>query len=330
MAETTTEKNDYRVRLDVFEGPLDLLLYLVSRSEVEITDINISAITRQYLEYLDLMREVNIDLAAEYLHMAATLLRLKARELLPYDQQPESLGLEEDGGIYNREQLIQQLLEYKKFKEAAGSFKVYEAEQIGTFGRGCPDEPPAEGAGAGRIIGNVTLFDLVAAFRGVLTREVPEDPSHVVSLDEPRIDDRIERVIVRLTEQAEVRFEELFADDRRRIVMVATFMAILELVKMQHIRFRQEERFGAIFVSLRPENERDAPLPDDEDAPQAGTSATGESTPSAQPAAEAAPAQQRASRATRIKREIPEPVPAPAAEVTDKKPDDPIQDEGGP
>jgi segregation and condensation protein A len=282
MAETITDKNDYRVRLDVFEGPLDLLLYLVTRSEVEITDINISAVTRQYLEYLDLMREVNIDLAAEYLHMAATLLRLKARELLPYDQQPESLGLEEDGGIYNREQLIRQLLEYKKFKEAAGSFKVYEAEQIGTFGRGSPDEPPAEGAEPGRGIGAVTLFDLVAAFRAVLTREIPEDPGHVVSLDEPRIDDRIERVIVRLSEQAEVRFEDFFADDRRRIVMVATFMAILELVKMQHIRFRQEERFGAIFVSLRPENERDAPVAEDEDRPRAAALTAGESTAAAE------------------------------------------------
>jgi len=297
MVETTTGKSDYRVRLDVFEGPLDLLLYLVNRAEVEITDINISAITHQYLEYLDLMREVNIDLAAEYLHMAATLLRLKARELLPYDQQPESLGLEEDGGIYNREQLIQQLLEYKKFKEAAGSFKVYEAEQIGTFGRGSPDEPPADGADPGRRIGNVTLFDLVAAFRGVLTREAPQEQSHVVSLDEPRIDDRIERVITRLTEQAEVRFEDLFTDDRRRIVMVATFMAILELVKMQHIRFRQEERFGAIFVSLRPENERDAPVAEDEDLPHAVVLTAGESTT--------------------------------AAEGTDKKPDGPISHEGG-
>ena len=106
-------KQEYEVRLELFEGPLDLLLYLVNKAEVNIVDISVSSIASQYLEYLDLMRDLNIDVASEYLHMAATLIRLKARELLPPQ---EGEVIDQEDGIYNREQLIQQLLEYKKFR----------------------------------------------------------------------------------------------------------------------------------------------------------------------------------------------------------------------
>jgi len=243
-------KREYEVRLDLFEGPLDLLLYLVNRAEVNIVDIRVSEIAAQYLAYLDIMRDLSVDVAGEYLHMAATLVRLKARELLP-DQAPEVLeGV--DGEIYDREQLVAALLEYKKFKEAAGALKSIEARNFGASPRGMAEDvesfdAPADG---GVVLGDVSIFDLISAFKSVMERAIDEDPRHLVEADDCRIDDRIEHIVALLGDIGrEARFAELFADDRRRIALVVTFMAILELVKMRRIRFRQEEAFGEIFVT---------------------------------------------------------------------------------
>jgi segregation and condensation protein A len=250
-------KQEYLVKLSLFEGPLDLLLYLVNRAEVDITQIQVSQIAQQYLEYLDLMRELNIDIAAEYLYMASTLIRLKARELLPPSEQEQVDGEE---GIYNREQLIAQLLEYKKYKEAAFSLRHFEAEQIGSFTRGSAEPvTPLSQADDGLVSGAVTVFDLITAFKRVLDRAAAVDASQqTIGHDMVRIDDRIEHVLGMIEHDREIPFEELFADDMRRIVLVVTFMAILELIKMQEILFRQETQFGAIFVKRRPENEREA------------------------------------------------------------------------
>jgi segregation and condensation protein A len=241
---------EYEVKLDLFEGPLDLLLYLVTKAEVNIVDISVSKVTTQYLSYLDLMRDLNIDIAADYLHMAATLTYLKARELLPQtgiEPPPET-----EEGIYNREQLIQQLLEYQKFKQAAGALKNFEAEQLGLFKRGCPEKIADTDAVEGVDLGSLSVFDLLSAFKRVLEMAKAEDDQrHVVSMDNVKIDDRIERVLSVLTDRTEVRFEDLFTDDLRKIVIVVTFMAILELIKMQEITFRQEECFGAIMVIRR-------------------------------------------------------------------------------
>ena len=241
------KQQEYEVKLELFEGPLDLLLYLVNKSEVNIVDISVSVVVTQYLEYLDLMKELNIDVASEYLHMASILIRLKARELLPADQNE---NVEQEDGIYNREQLVAQLLEYKKFKEAAGALKVFESEQFGAFSRGCPEvieksEKPDE-----IDLGNISIFDLLTAFKKVLERsENEKEYNHVVEYDAVKIDDKIEYVLTMVSDKGEVRFEELFENDHRKIVMVVTFMAILELIKMQEIVFRQEQNFGCIYVS---------------------------------------------------------------------------------
>jgi segregation and condensation protein A len=152
----------YEVKLDLFEGPLDLLLYLVTKAEVDITEIPVAQIAQQYLEYLDLMRELNIDVASEYLHMAATLVRLKARELLP-PSEAEAL-VEAEQGVYNKEQLIQQLLEYKKYKEAAYSLRKLEHQQAGSFSRGKPEEIEVESADEPLVLGNLSIYDLLSAF----------------------------------------------------------------------------------------------------------------------------------------------------------------------
>ena len=250
------EKKEYEVKLSQFEGPLDLLLYLVNKAEVDIVQISVSQITEQYLEYLDLMRDLNIDLAAEYLYMASTLIRLKARELLP-DTEPEPMP--EDGGIYNREQLIEQLLAYKKFKEAAMSLRHSEADQLGCYTRGASDEEFIEAPIAGEsMIGSITVFDLISAFKRILQRASTDERFHTITADDVKIDDRIEHVLGTIESEREIRFEELFGGDTRKIVLVVTFMAILELIKMGAIQFRLEEVFGAIFVKRR-----DMPKPEE-------------------------------------------------------------------
>ncbi len=249
---SSKQQQEYEVQLELFEGPLDLLLYLVNKAEVNIVDIAVSEIVTQYLQYLDMIRDLNIDVASEYLHMAATLIRLKARELLP-QQEGEEL-LEEDG-IYNREQLIQQLLEYKKFKEAAGTLKVFESEQFGSYVRGKAEVLENTGDSDDVDLGNLSIFDILSAFKRILERAKDEVPEfkHVVNIDNVKIDDKIEHILSKLSDAEEVPFEDLFLGDYRKIVLVVTFMAILELVKMQQIRFRQEENFGPIFV-LRQKN----------------------------------------------------------------------------
>jgi len=242
------QSNEYTVKLELFEGPLDLLLYLVTKVEVDITDISVAEISKQYLAYLDIIRNLNINIASEYLSMAATLVRLKAQELLP-DQEAEVI--EEDAeGIFNRQQLIEKLLEYKKYKEAAGSLKIYEAERFGSYTRGKPEEVEALRDNEEVSFGSITIFDLIAAFKGVLDRaqEIDEDSIKIVQRENVRLDDRIERILGFLQDVDEVLFEDLFRDDFRKIVLVVTFMALLELVKMKEITFRQEEQFGRLYV----------------------------------------------------------------------------------
>lgn len=242
------KSSEYQVKLELFEGPLDLLLYLVNKAEVNIVDISVSEITEQYLQYLDLMRELNINVAAEYLHMAATLIRLKTRELLP-DQPSEENEIGEDG-IYNREQLIAQLLEYKKFKEAALTLRAYESEHFGAYPRGLPEQIEVSKEGDEIDLGNISIFDLLSAFKRVLDRAKKEEEQLLeITTDIITIDEKIDKILSILSEnQDEVPFEELFKDDRRKISIVVTFMALLELVKMGEITFRQEELFGPIYV----------------------------------------------------------------------------------
>jgi segregation and condensation protein A len=253
---------DYEVKLDLFEGPLDLLLYLVQKDEVDIAEISVAHVAKQYLAYLGLMRELNINVAADYLHMAATLVRIKAHEILPASD--EALGTEEEG-IYSKEQLIQQLLEYKKFKEAARSLRQYESSQSGSFTRGTVDEIEADQGVDADTIGDISVFDLLAAFRRVLEQADNEDPSHGVEIDSAKLDDRLEHVMRMVTDSKEVKFEDLFADDKRRIVIVVTFMALLELIKMQEIVFRQEENFRTIYVAHRDPSTREAVVDEVED-----------------------------------------------------------------
>lgn len=271
-------KQEYAVKLELFEGPLDLLLYLVAKAEIDITEIQVSEITGQYLEYLNLMKDLNIDVAAEYLHMASTLVRLKSQELLPPSENPEQVTEEE--GIYNKQQLIEKLLEYKKYKEVAGSLRSFESAQFGSYSRGRADQPEILVDSEEVMFGDIGIFDLMTALKRIIERAGTNEYQHVVKLDNIRVDDRIEHVLSMLPENGPIAFEKLFEDDMRRIVIVVTFMSLLELVKMQEIHFTQDAEFGTILVSKRHTKESvllqresyDEPeqtaLPDESSAPQ--------------------------------------------------------------
>ncbi|MBE2179527.1 MAG: segregation/condensation protein A [Chthoniobacterales bacterium] len=238
----------YQVKLDVFEGPLDLLLYLVKRDEVDIYDIEIGRITRQYLEYLEAMESIDVEIGGEFIVMAANLLLIKSRTLLPVDLQgpAEEEGEDEDP----RWELIRQLIEYKKFKEAAGELRNREELAVKLFGRS-PTAPPADG-GATLLAGEVGALDLIAAFQRVLARiEKAKGATREIEADRFTVSEKIEFVLKVLPESEPLRFEELFAGQHTRGEVVATFLALLELVRLRHVRVEQVGPFGDILLRRR-------------------------------------------------------------------------------
>lgn len=238
----------YKVRLDVFEGPLDLLLYLVRRDEVDIYDIEIGRITRQYLEYLEALEAIDVEIGGEFIVMAANLLYIKSRTLLPVDLQTpvEEDGEEEDP----RWELIRQLIEYKKFKEAAGELRDREDLAVKLFGR-TPEAPPPDG-GATLLAGEVGALDLIAAFQRVLDRlEKKKTPEREIEADTFTVSEKIEYVLRVLPEKDELKFEELFAGQTTRGEVVATFLALLELVRLRHVMVAQVGPFGEIVLRRR-------------------------------------------------------------------------------
>ena len=238
----------YKVKLDVFEGPLDLLLYLVRKDEVDIYDISIERITKQYLEYLEAMESIDVEIGGEFIVMAANLLYIKSRTLLPVDLQGpvEEEGEEEDP----RWELIRQLIEYKKFKEAAGDLRDREELRTKLFGR-TPSAPPPDG-GATLLAGEVGALDLISAFQRVLERlEKRKGAEREIEADRFTVSEKIEYVLKILPENEPLKFEELFAGQTTRGELVATFLALLELVRLRHVQVEQDGAFGDILLRRR-------------------------------------------------------------------------------
>jgi segregation and condensation protein A len=248
----------YQVKLDSFEGPLDLLLYLIRKHEVDIYDIPIALITEQYLGYLGLMEEMDLDLAGEFLVMASTLIHIKSRTLLPRPDPAQDETEEEDP----REALVRRLLEHQKYKAAAGLLHDRETLRGAQFGR--PDLSVAEAAGdAYEPEFEVDLFSLMAAFRGVLERANKRPPPMVLPPDEMSIEARMHQLLGRLSETEACGFEDLFTDgDGSRPFLIVTFLALLEMIRLKSIRVFQAGAFGAIRVYKR-ERPTDAPRPID-------------------------------------------------------------------
>jgi len=236
---------DYKVKLEVFEGPLDLLLYLIKRDEVDIYDISIERITTQYLEYMDAFQVLNIDLAGEFIVMAANLLYIKSRTLLPKDLQMADEDAEEEDP---RWELIRQLIEYKKFKEAASQLRNREALQEQLFPRfpAVPDLAAAEPL----LIEEVGIFDLINAFQKILKRLEKQAPENLREIFEENhtVSDKIDYLLQITGSAVPVRFEECFAEAASRSEIVVTFLALLELIRLKQLRVRQDGAFAEIWI----------------------------------------------------------------------------------
>lgn len=230
-----------RVNLPAFEGPLDLLLHLIQQDEIDITDIPISKITRQYLEMLDLMRELDLEVAGEFLVMAATLMRIKSRMLLPPI-------IEEQEELDPREGLVRQLLEYRRFKEAARDLERLEAERRLRFERGAPAQ--LEDPEASELL-PVSLFRLLEALKGALARQVPP-VVHTIQAEPMRIDEAMSLLRENLKSRGRLLFAEMLDLFVTRIEKITAFLGLLELLKLGDVRAAQEDLFGPIFLEYRP------------------------------------------------------------------------------
>ena len=229
-----------RVQLDIFEGPLDLLLHLIKKNEVSITDIPIAAITEQYLATIEVMQSLNLDMAGEFLVMAATLVHIKSRMLLPAGDD----GADEDeDGEDPREELVRRLLEYQRFKDAAEQLGQREILARDVFVRsGTPTEDlPVPN------LREVSVFELLTALRRVLER-LPKDNVHEVTLDKITVREKMTLLLDTLRAQSRVLFDSLFAEVKTRMEVVVTFLAMLELVKARAIRVFQDELGGPIQI----------------------------------------------------------------------------------
>ncbi|MCA9594178.1 MAG: segregation/condensation protein A [Myxococcales bacterium] len=233
----------YTVQLPNFEGPLDLLLHLIQQHELDILDIPIAFITEKYVDYILLMHELNIDVASEYLVMAATLTHIKSRMLLPTPPDDAEEGDEEE--IDPRAELVRRLLEYQKYKLAAGDLSERSIFGRDVFARGLP-APQAEGAAP---LAPISLFKLLDAFQSVLDR-AKTVIDHEIELDRFSITDRINELADRLRVRGRVAFEELFEGQRSRADLIVTFLALLEMTRLRMTRLMQAGPLEPITVEL--------------------------------------------------------------------------------
>jgi segregation and condensation protein A len=239
--------DDYKVDLEVFEGPLDLLLYLIRREEVDIYDIPIERITAQYLAYLEVMRMLDLNIAGEFLVMAATLMMIKSRMLLPVESRAAEEESDEEW-VDPRLDLVRQLIEYKKFKDAAGQLLQLEALQSEAFGYG--GEGPVfeqEPQDAGQALGDIGLFDLLTAFQEVLAR-APMEPLGLIDPIRWSVPDKMEMIISITRAGRHVTFSSLFSPESQRGEVIVTFLALLELLRLRQIALQQNDAFHEILI----------------------------------------------------------------------------------
>ena len=255
MTEFESHADAFAIRLDNFEGPLDLLLHLIKKNEVEIRDIPIALITQQYLEAIGFLQELNLDVAGDFLVMAATLIHIKSKMLLPRPETAAGVpGEEEDP----RDALVRRLLEHEKFKAAAGL--LHEREQVRSAQWLRPDERVAEITGEDQEPElEVDLFSLLNAFQAVVDRAKLR-PRVLLPPEQQSVEARIEQLLSRLSETEACGFEDLFADAAGRGGLIVTFLALLEMIRLKLVRVFQAGSFGPIRVYKRA-RPSDAPHP---------------------------------------------------------------------
>jgi segregation and condensation protein A len=245
----------YPIKLSNFEGPLDLLIHLIRKNQVNVYDIPVALITEQYLAYIEVMQELNLDVASEFLVMAATLIHIKSRLLLPRPPAEDNAAEQEEDP---REALVRRLLEHERFKAAAELLHERETVRAAQWTRS--DSAVAELAGEDAEPElEVDLFSLIAAFNGVLER-AKRRPKVYLPPEQVSIESRIEILLTRLSETEACGFEDLFGDVSTRPDMIVTFLALLEMIRLKLVRIFQSGPFGAIRVYKRP-RPSDAPHP---------------------------------------------------------------------
>ena len=264
MAEKQLFADDYKVTLDVFEGPLDLLLYLIRREELDIYDIPIEHITTEYMKFINEARELDLDIAGEFIVMAATLMVIKSRMLLPVSRRmAENEG--DDEWVDPRLDLVRQLVEYKKFKDAALRLETMEAMKANCFDYG-GGRPKFEktAADAKTAIANLDLYDLLSAFQEVLARanEIPHEELKGIRFSVP---EKMDYVLERSRAEGQVSFATLFKPEAPRGEIIVTFLALLELLRQHRVIVYQNAAFHEITIVASKEIEEDKPLekPDD-------------------------------------------------------------------
>jgi segregation and condensation protein A len=231
----------YHVKLEIFEGPMDLLLHLIRKHELDIYDIPVALITQQYLEYLELMKGLDMEIAGEFLVMASTLTHIKSRMLLPPPENPEA----DEDGVDPRAELVRRLLEYKQFKDAALSLEEREHAWSKVFTRQSeitPELPPDDQP----LLFDFHLFDLLAALKEVLERA--PDAGFEITAEAVSITEKISHILNRLETAESVLFSDLFEASATKPQIIATFLALLELMKSRAIKAVQVEQFGAIRI----------------------------------------------------------------------------------
>jgi segregation and condensation protein A len=236
---------EYKVKFEVFEGPLDLLLYLIKKEEVDIYEVNLTQLATQFIEYIEVMRLLDLEIAGEFLVMASTLMYIKSRELLPVEQQVTAEGEEE--GDDPRWELIRQLVEYKKFKDAAAQLQVLETRQEQVFPR-LPVKPEFAREEP-HIGGQASLFDLLNAVNAILKRVGEREELRDIFEDKWTVSEKIEDIMQQMSRSASLKFSALFASATSRTEVVVTFLAMLELIRLRQIVAMQETPFGEIEIT---------------------------------------------------------------------------------
>jgi segregation and condensation protein A len=232
--------NSLHFKLPAFEGPLDLLLHLIKENKIDIYDIPIAQITHQYIEYLELMKELNLEIAGEFIVMAATLIHIKSRLLLPPEETPQDEQIEDP-----RTELVRRLLEYQSFKDASSNLKEQENIWRNIFHKAPPSEGEFEPEFEPMLF-EVSLFDLITAFKGLLSKAPPETME--ITRETLTVADKINFLMEKLAADDSMKFEDLFEGSFARVTLIITFIALLEVIRLGLAKVYQEKAFGAIWI----------------------------------------------------------------------------------
>ncbi|OGX08390.1 MAG: hypothetical protein A2Z88_02140 [Omnitrophica WOR_2 bacterium GWA2_47_8] len=239
----------YKLKLEVFEGPLDLLLYLIKKNDIDIKDIPIASITEQYLQYIDMMKMLDLDIVGDFLVMAATLLQIKSKMLLPPD--PSEVVQEE---LDPRDELVRRLQEHQKFKEIAEELRLKEAVRRDLFSRQLDEEKTQELIDESKeVYFEATLFDLITALTSALNK-APSEIIHEIFKEEFTVEKKLHEILHLLLEKSSVHLNELFGKARTKVEIIVTFMAVLELIRLKEIVAVQKRHFDEIWVMRNKDN----------------------------------------------------------------------------